>query len=48
MAENVGRMGHEKLGEVYLRDSGMNSEVAELVGAHVVAKKWVSVCFLWV
>lgn len=38
---NVGRASHEKIGEVYLQGLGFPGEVCELVGAHVVAKRYV-------
>lgn len=36
----VGRMAHEKLGEEYLRILGFSEKVCQLVGAHVVAKRY--------
>jgi predicted HD phosphohydrolase len=36
---NVGRVGHEKIGENYLRAQGWPNDVCELVGAHVIAKR---------
>jgi len=39
---SVGRTGHEQIGETYLRQLGMSSVVCELVGAHVVAKRYLT------
>ncbi|KZS95478.1 hypothetical protein SISNIDRAFT_349464 [Sistotremastrum niveocremeum HHB9708] len=40
--ENVGRRSHETLGEQYLRQIGFTEKVCRLVGAHVVAKKYLT------
>lgn len=37
--KSVGRAGHEKIGEVWLRAHGWPEFVCQLVGAHVVAKR---------
>ncbi|CAD6577510.1 MAG: hypothetical protein TREMPRED_001971 [Tremellales sp. Tagirdzhanova-0007] len=39
---SVGRASHEKIGEVYLRGLGFPEKVCELVGAHVVAKRYLT------
>jgi putative nucleotidyltransferase with HDIG domain len=36
----VGRQSHEVLGEHYLRDLGFSEKVCHLVGAHVMAKRY--------
>ncbi len=36
---SVGRMGHDRLGEEWLRQAGWPRSVTSLVGAHVVAKR---------
>jgi predicted HD phosphohydrolase len=36
---NVGRAGHEWIGECYLRSNGWPDTVCRLVGAHVIAKR---------
>jgi predicted HD phosphohydrolase len=36
---NVGRVGHEMIGEQYLKSKGWPENVCQLVGAHVVAKR---------
>lgn len=36
----VGRMSHEVLGETYLRQIGFSERVCKLVGAHVMAKRY--------
>jgi len=36
----VGRMSHEILGESYLRQIGFSERVCKLVGAHVMAKRY--------
>lgn len=36
----VGRMSHEVLGESYLRQIGFSERVCQLVGAHVMAKRY--------
>ncbi|KAJ6095556.1 hypothetical protein N7486_006302 [Penicillium sp. IBT 16267x] len=36
----VGRMSHEVLGESYLRQLGFSERVCQLVGAHVMAKRY--------
>ena len=38
----VGRASHEQLGEQYLRDIGYSDKVAQLVGAHVMAKRYLT------
>ena len=38
----VGRASHEILGESYLRDIGYSDKVAQLVGAHVLAKRYLT------
>ena len=38
----VGRASHEVLGERYLRDLGFSDKVCELVGGHVVAKRYLT------
>jgi len=39
---SVGRKSHDAIGEVYLRQLGFPEKVCQLVGAHVVAKRWVA------
>ena len=36
----IGRQSHEALGESYLRQIGFNEKVCSLVGAHVMAKRY--------
>lgn len=36
----VGRMSHEILGESYLRQIGFSERICQLVGAHVMAKRY--------
>ena len=36
----VGRVGHELIGEEYLRRRGFSEKVASLVGSHVAAKRY--------
>jgi 2-amino-1-hydroxyethylphosphonate dioxygenase (glycine-forming) len=36
---SVGRVGHETIGEEYLRDLGFGKKVSRLVGSHVAAKR---------
>lgn len=36
---SVGRVGHELIGELWLREKGWPDEVCQLVGAHVMAKR---------
>lgn len=36
---SVGRVGHELIGELWLREQGWPEEVCQLVGAHVMAKR---------
>lgn len=43
---SVGRVGHETIGENYLRSKGWPEYVCSLVGAHVIAKRCVTSCFL--
>ena len=38
----VGRMSHEVLGEQYLRQLGFTEKVCQLVGAHVMAKRYLT------
>ena len=38
----VGRASHEVLGETYLRQLGFGEKVCELVGAHVLAKRYLT------
>ncbi|PWN49951.1 hypothetical protein IE53DRAFT_119796 [Violaceomyces palustris] len=40
--ESVGRMGHDVIGESYLRSKGWPPSVYKLVGAHVQAKRYLS------
>ncbi|ORY29323.1 hypothetical protein BCR39DRAFT_532323 [Naematelia encephala] len=40
--ESVGRKSHEVVGEVYLRKLGFPEKVCQLVGAHVVAKRYLT------
>jgi 2-amino-1-hydroxyethylphosphonate dioxygenase (glycine-forming) len=35
---SVGRIGHEKIGEEYLRSLGFHGSVCDIVGGHVAAK----------
>ena len=39
-AQGVGRIGHERIGEEYLRRLGFPSKVVALVGSHVAAKRY--------
>ena len=39
---SVGRMGHDRLGEEWLRQHHWPESVSTLVGAHVIAKRYVS------
>lgn len=39
---SVGRIGHETIGKEYLLREGFSRKVAELVGAHVVAKRYLT------
>ena len=36
----IGRQSHEALGEFYLRQIGFSEKVCKLVGAHVMAKRY--------
>lgn len=36
---SVGRVGHERIGEEYLRNLGFGDRVPRLVGSHVAAKR---------
>lgn len=36
---SVGRIGHEKIGEEYLRRLGFSESICRLVGSHVAAKR---------
>lgn len=38
----VGRGGHDALGEKYLRELGFNDKICQLVGAHVMAKRYLT------
>jgi putative nucleotidyltransferase with HDIG domain len=40
--EYLGRTSHEVVGEHYLRSLGFSDKVAELVGAHVMAKRYLT------
>ena len=37
---SVGRVGHETIGEEYLKGLGFGERVSRLVGSHVAAKRW--------
>lgn len=37
---SIGRAGHEKIGEEYLRSLGFGETVCHIVGSHVAAKRW--------
>jgi putative nucleotidyltransferase with HDIG domain len=37
---SVGRVGHEMIGEEYLRSLGFEEKVCRLVGSHVAAKRY--------
>ena len=39
-SDNVGRVGHERIGEDHLRRLGFSKKVAALVGSHVEAKRY--------
>lgn len=39
--KSVGRVGHEIIGEEYLRGLGFGEKVCRLVGSHVAAKRCV-------
>ncbi|BEJ15693.1 hypothetical protein CspHIS471_0502980 [Cutaneotrichosporon sp. HIS471] len=39
---SLGKMSHEAVGEQYLRDEGFSEKVCVLVGAHVVAKRYLT------
>lgn len=39
---NLGRTSHETIGETYLRNLGFPDKVCVLVGAHVVAKRYLT------
>lgn len=39
---NVGRIGHELIGERYLRSKGWPENVCQLIGAHVIAKRYLA------
>jgi predicted HD phosphohydrolase len=41
-SHSVGRIGHEVIGEKYLKDLGFGERVSRLVGSHVAAKRYVS------
>jgi hypothetical protein len=36
---SVGRVGHERVGEEYLKGLGFGDKVSKLVGSHVAAKR---------
>jgi 2-amino-1-hydroxyethylphosphonate dioxygenase (glycine-forming) len=36
---SVGRVGHERIGEEFLRGLGFGNHVSRLVGSHVAAKR---------
>jgi putative nucleotidyltransferase with HDIG domain len=36
---SVGRVGHERIGEEYLKRLGFDEKVSKLVGSHVAAKR---------
>jgi putative nucleotidyltransferase with HDIG domain len=38
-SSSVGRIGHEKIGEEYLRGLGFGESVCDIVGSHVAAKR---------
>lgn len=38
----IGRESHEKLGERYLRELGFSDKICQLVGAHVMAKRYLT------
>lgn len=38
----VGREAHEIVGEKYLRELGFNEKICQLVGAHVMAKRYLT------
>jgi len=40
--ESVGRVGHERIGEEYLRSLGFSPGVTKLVGSHVAAKRYLT------
>lgn len=40
--QDVGRFSHDQLGENYLRDLGFSDKVCKLVGAHVMAKRYLT------
>lgn len=40
--ESLGKMSHEAVGEEYLRQLGFPKKVSELVGSHVVAKRYLT------
>lgn len=39
---SLGKMSHEAVGEQYLRENGFPDKVCTLVGAHVVAKRYLT------
>ena len=39
-AENVGRVGHERIGSEFLHSLGFNPSVCQLVESHVAAKRY--------
>ena len=44
---SVGRIGHEKIGEEYLRRLGFSESIYRLVGSHVAAKRSQSPPFVY-
>jgi predicted HD phosphohydrolase len=38
----MGTASHELLGEVYLRQLGFSDKICQLVGAHVIAKRYLT------
>lgn len=42
---SVGRVGHEMIGEEYLKSLGFGEKVWSLVGSHVAAKRYVLILF---
>lgn len=38
---SVGRVGHESIGEEYLKGLGFGEKVSRLVGSHVAAKRYI-------
>jgi 2-amino-1-hydroxyethylphosphonate dioxygenase (glycine-forming) len=44
---SVGRIGHEKIGEEYLRSLGFSENVCHIVGSHVAAKRLFTAIIAW-